>query len=156
VLLGGLSGALLLLVAEFTPLLTVHSSARRAAIYTVSTGSHDSYALIPVAALVVFLSFAIWRSGSRLALLATAVLGLLVLLISLLGDLPDAQASGLVGSAATHFSTASSSPQIGLYLETLGAIVLLITAAAGLLLGAPHRSASPQRKRRSPSTRSAS
>jgi hypothetical protein len=62
------------------------------------------------------------------------VLGVVALLIALLGDLPDAQASGLVGSAATRFTTASSTPSAGLYLETLGAVVLVISAGAGLLL----------------------
>ncbi len=138
-------GAVLLLVAEVTPLLKVHSSASRAVIQTVGTGPHQSYALVPVALLAAFLAATVWRTGSRMALLATGVLGVLALLIAVLGDLPDAQASGLVGSAATRFAIASSSPSLGLYLETLGAIVLLITAGAGLLLVAvPDRGGGPQ------------
>jgi hypothetical protein len=141
VMAGGLAGAGLLLVAEFTPLFKVRSSAGPAIIRTVVTGSHHSYAMVPVAALVAFLSYVVWRTRSRLALLATAVLGLLALAISLIGDLPDAQASGLITSAS-QLTTASSSPSIGLYLETLGAIVLMITAGAGLLLLAePQRTA---------------
>ena len=137
VLVGAGVGAGLLALAEFMPLLKVRSSASRGVIDTVSTGAHDSYALVPIALLAGVLAYAIWRTGSRLALIATALLGVLVLLIALLGDLPDAQATGLVGSASTHFAIASSSPAAGLYLETLGAIVLLITAMGGLLLGAP-------------------
>jgi hypothetical protein len=134
VLAGGLLGAVLLLGAEFTPLLKVHSSASRAVLNTVSTGSHNSYALIPIGLLAMLLSWGVWRTGSRLALLAIGMLGVVSLLIALLADLPDAQATGLIGSAATNFVTASSSPSIGLYIETLGAILLLITAASGLLL----------------------
>jgi hypothetical protein len=122
-----------LLIAEFTPLLHVHSSAIHN-VKTVSTGAHHSYALIPVALLAAALAYAFWRTRSRQALIATGVLGLVTLLIALLGDLPDAQANGLVGSATTGFATATSTPSIGLYLETLGAVILLITAAAGLLL----------------------
>jgi hypothetical protein len=133
-LLAGLAGAALLVVAEFTPLLTVHTSASRAAFRTVNTGSNHSYALIPIGLLAIFLSYSAWQSQSRLALTAMGVLGVVALLIALLGDLPDAQASGLVGSAATRFTTASSTPSVGLYLETLGAVVLVITAGAGLLL----------------------
>jgi hypothetical protein len=133
-LLAGLAGAALLVVAEFTPLLTVHTSASRAAFRTVNTGSNHSYALIPIGLLAVFLSYSAWQSQSRLALTAMGVLGVVALLIALLGDLPDAQASGLVGSAATRFTTASSTPSVGLYLETLGGVVLVITAGAGLLL----------------------
>jgi hypothetical protein len=133
-LLAGLAGAALLVVAEFTPLLTVHTSASHAAYRTVNTGSNHSYALIPIGLLAVFLSYSAWQSQSRLALTAMGVLGVVALLIALLGDLPDAQASGLVGSAATRFTTASSTPSVGLYLETLGAVVLVISAGAGLLL----------------------
>jgi hypothetical protein len=134
VLGAGLLGAALLLAAEFMPLLEVHSSARAAAVKTTSTGSHQSYALVPVAALAVALGFSVWRSRNRFALVATGVLGLVALGIAVLGDLPDAQASGLIRTAAGSFAEATSSPSSGLYVETLGAIVLLITAGAGLLL----------------------
>jgi hypothetical protein len=137
---GGLTGAALLVVAEFMPLLKVHASYSPAVIRTVQTGSHDSYALVPVALAAVFLIFTVWRTHSRPALLAIGVLGVLSLLIALVGDLPDAQATGLV-RAATRYATASATPSAGLYLETLGGVVLLITAAAGLLLAAPGRAA---------------
>ncbi len=156
VLVGGAIGAGLLLVAEFLPLLTVRSSATRGVIDTVSTGSHDSFALVPVALLAAVLAYGIWRTRSRLALLATAMLGVLVLLIALLGDLPDAQATGLVGSPATHLAIASSSPGSGLYVETLGAFVLLITAAGGLLLVAPEPGVGGGAEQSADRTRSAS
>jgi hypothetical protein len=158
VLGGGMLGAVLLLVAEFTPLLQVHSSARTGVVETIDTGAHHSYALVPIAVLALALAFSGWRSRSRLALLATGVLGLVALLIALLGDLPDAHASGLIGTAAGSFADATSSASIGLYLETLGAIVLLITAAAGLLLLEPPPRP-PRRARKTASssrTRSAS
>jgi hypothetical protein len=136
------AGAGLLVAAQFMPLFTVHTSASRAAIKTVQTGSHDSYALVPAAVLALLLSIEVWRSRSRLALVAIGVIGIVSLLIALLGDLPDAHATGLVGSASTTLRIARSSPSVGLYLETLGAVVLLITAAAGLLLlDAPGRDA---------------
>jgi hypothetical protein len=136
-LIGGAAGSALLVVAEFTPLLHVHSSAGRGVIETVSTGSHNSYALLPVGALAALFTFVIWRTGSRLALLATGCLGLLALLIALLGDLPDARASGLIGHVATGFAIARATPGTGFYLETLGAIVLLVVAGGGLLLLGP-------------------
>ena len=76
------------------------------------------------------------------------MLGLVSLLIALLGDLPDAQATGLVGSLATGLKIASASPSTGLYLETLGAVLLLITAAAGLLLQTPRKLRAPGRRTR--------
>jgi hypothetical protein len=134
VLGGGLIGAALLLVAEFTPLLQVHSSASRAVVKTIETGPHHSYALVPIAALAVALTLSVWGSRNRFALLAIGLLGVAALLIALLGDLPDAQASGLIVTSAHGFANATSSPSIGLYLETLGAIVLLLTGGTGVLL----------------------
>ncbi len=83
-LAGGLSGAALLAVAEFTPLFTIHTLAGQTAIKTVQTGSHDSYALLPVALLAALLSLEVWRTRARLALVATGVLGVVALLIALL------------------------------------------------------------------------
>jgi hypothetical protein len=139
-LAGGLVGALILLVAEFTTLFTIHTAAATAPVRSVTTGSHHTYALIPIALLVALLAYGVWSAGSRPALLAIGILGVISLLIALLGDLPDAHASGLLGSSATHFSAASATPSAGLYLETLGSVVLLITSVCGfLLLGPPAR-----------------
>jgi hypothetical protein len=135
-------GALLLLVSEFTTLFTVRTSATAAPVSAVATGSHHTYALIPIAALVVLLSLAVYTAVSRPALLAIGLLAILTLLIALLGDLPDAQASGLVGGGAQHYVAASATPSAGLYMETLGGVVLLITSVCGfLLLGPPPRRA---------------
>ena len=75
VLCGGLLGALLLLVAEFTTLYDVQDDHRRRLVKSVSTGSNHSYALVPIALLAALLAFAVWRTGSRPALLAIGVLG---------------------------------------------------------------------------------
>jgi hypothetical protein len=154
VLVIGVLGALALLAAEFTPLLHVHTNAHMQVVRTVYTGAHDSYALVPVALLAAVLAFSAWTSGSRLALLAMGLLGLLALGIALLGDLPDAHTKGLVGSTTTGLQGASSSAGIGLYLETLGAVVLIITAVGGMLLE-PTPMARPRRPSSS-RTRSAS
>jgi hypothetical protein len=130
----GLIGALLLVIAEFTTLFEVHVVTSPRAVASVNTGSHHSYALIPIAVLALVLTVAGWRARSRPALAALGLLGLIALLIALVGDLPDAQTTGLVGSAATHFTSASSSASVGLYLETLGAVALLIAGGLGLLL----------------------
>jgi hypothetical protein len=132
-----LLGALLLVVAEFTALYRVHTAASKNAIDSVTSGSHHAYALIPIAQLAVVLAYGVYRERSRPALLAIGLLGVLTLLIALIGDLPDAQASGLVGGGTAHYVLASSTPSAGLYMETLGAVVLLITCGLGFLLGAP-------------------
>jgi hypothetical protein len=142
VLGASLLAALLMVVAEFTTLFTVHVESSSTAIKTVTTGSHHSYALLPIAALVTLLAIGFWRDASRPALLAIGLLGIVTLLIALLGDLPDANATGLAGSSTTHFVNASSTPSAGLYLETLGAVALVITCGVGFIaLGAPARPA---------------
>jgi hypothetical protein len=131
-------GSLLLIVAEFTTLFSVHVETSPNPIKTVATGSHHSYALIPIALLAAALAVGVWRDGSRPALLAIGLLGIVTLLIALIVDLPDANATGLLTSGANHFVSASSTPGAGMYLETLGAAVLVITCGVGLMvIGAP-------------------
>ena len=131
----GLLGAVILFAAELTPLLHVRTvAAHPLPVRTVATGAHDGWALTPIAAAVVLLSLWVWRSGSRLGLLAIGLLGAAALVIALARDLPDAHATGLVGSPAHGLHTALAHAAVGLYLETLGAAVALLTAAAGLLL----------------------
>src|SRR5437763_5146910 len=120
VLAGGVAGAVLLIICELTPLFTVRTSAHSSSVKSVTTGSHHSYALIPLALLAGLLAYAVFRYASRPALPALGALGVIALLIALIGDLPDAQANGLVGSTTQGFIQASSRPAVGLYLETLG------------------------------------
>jgi hypothetical protein len=137
VVTGAVLGALILVVAEFTTLFELKTAASSVPVRSIGTGSHHAYALIPVALLVALLAFGVWRVGSRPSLLAIGVLGVLALLIALLGDLPDAHKSGLIATAG-HYATATATPAVGLYLETLGAIVLVITSVCGfLVLGPP-------------------
>jgi hypothetical protein len=145
-LAGGMIGALLLLLAEFTPLYDQDSATSRIPLHTVQAGSHHDYALIPLGLLAAVLAAGVFRSGSagRPALLALGALGILAVLIALIGDLPAANGSGFVRG----FVKAKDVPQIGLYLETLGAALLVVTSGAGLLLTSPGRGrARPRRGR---------
>ncbi len=94
-LIGGLLGAVLLLVAEFTTLYDVRTSSGGLLVKSVSTGSNHSYAMVPIAVLAALLASVAFRAASRPALLALGVLGVLALLIALVGDLPSAHTSGL-------------------------------------------------------------
>jgi hypothetical protein len=142
--LGALLGALLVIVAQFTALYQVHSATSSAAIKTVGTGGNHAWAPIPLALAAVALAYAVYRTGSRTALAGLVALGVATLLIALVGDLPDAHSSGLVGSSANGYLQATSSPSAGLYMETLGAIILIVAGGIGLLMAAPqpgrHRS----------------
>ncbi len=137
VLGGAVLGAVLLIASEFMTLYRVATTNGDTFIKSVSTGSHDAYALILIALVAVALAYGASVMGSRVALLALGALGLATLLIALIGDLPDAQATGVVGNSGSHFALAGAKPQVGLYIETLGAILLIIASGCGLLLGAP-------------------
>ena len=137
ILAATLISSLLLLVAEFTTLFEVRTAT--GAVTSTGTGSHHGYALVPIALLAAVMGYAVWAAGSRPALIAIGVLGVLALLIALLGDLPDASANGLVTRAA-HYVPASSRPSAGFYMETLGGVVLVIACVSGLvLIGLPTR-----------------
>lgn len=135
---GSLLAALLLIVAEFTALYQVHLATSSIPIKSVSGGSNHTYAMLVIGLAAAVLGYGVWRGGSRLGLLALGVLGVVALVIALAGDLPDAHASGLSGSATHGYVNASSTPSAGLYLETLGAVLLIFTCGLGFLLaGAP-------------------
>ena len=135
--LGALVGALLILVAQFTALYHLHSATSSAAIKTVGTGGNHAWAPIPLALAAIVLAYAVYRTGNRTALAALVALGVATLLITLIGDLPDAHSSGLVGSSANGYVQATSSPSAGLYMETLGAISLIVAGGIGLLMSPP-------------------
>jgi len=136
-----LVGALLVLVAQFTALYHVHVATSSAPIRTVGTGANHGWAPVPIALACVLLALAVYRYGNRAAMLGLAVLGIATLLIALLGDLPDAHATGLIGSSASHYVQGAASPSVGLYLETLGAVLLLVSGGVGFLMLAPAASA---------------
>ncbi len=136
---GAMFGALLLAIAEFTTLFTVETATLRTPVKSYSTGAHHGYALLPIAALTVLLAIAVWRSRGIWPLLAIGVLGAVAAVIALAVDLPAAQSSGVVGSFAKGLLEANTVPQTGLYMETLGAAVLIVVSGAGSLLGAGRR-----------------
>jgi hypothetical protein len=144
VALAGLLGALLILVSQFTALYQVHSSASSAAIKTVGTGANHAWAGIPLALVAAALAYGVYRHGSRAALAGLIALGIATLLIALLSDLPPTHASGLVGSPATGYARAVSTRSAGLYMETLGAVLLILSGGIGLLTRVESPARTPQ------------
>jgi hypothetical protein len=125
----GLLGSLLLIAAEFTTLYTVNVAGQNVvAIQTETVGAHNAYALVPIAVLGVLLSVTAYRTQSRPALIALAALGVVALLIAVVGDLPDTRAHGLT----SHNQVAANAAGPGLYLETLGAVLLVLAGGLGL------------------------
>jgi len=137
VVLVAVIGALLVLVAQFTALYHVHVATSSAPIKTVGTGGNHGWAPVPIALVCLLLAFAVYRYGNRTALLGLVVLGIATLLIALLDDLPDAHSTGLIGSSANTYVQGASSPGAGLYMETLGSVLLLVSGGVGFLMIAP-------------------
>ncbi|MHB1571513.1 MAG: hypothetical protein ACYC0H_20230 [Solirubrobacteraceae bacterium] len=139
---GGALGAALLVAAELTTIFTVHE-ARAGTVVAVSGGPHHRWALLPIAALVALLSLGRGRapaqparrrpSGMATRALALCALGLVALIIAIGIDLPDSRSAGLIGQAGHPYVAAAASAGPGLYLETLGAVAVLLASAAGLL-----------------------
>jgi hypothetical protein len=142
-LAGALLGAALLLAAEPSHLYALYVAGRRAPAAFVSTGAHDSYALVPIAALAGALAAGAWSSwGQRAAsaaLAALTALGVVALAIALLGDLPSAHRYGVLRLPFGRLAQAEATLALGFYLETLGGVALVLTGVWGMLSGAGRR-----------------
>lgn len=134
VLLAGVMGALLLVVAEFSTLLEV----RVGEVVKDSVRGHEQhdFGLLLVGLLALPLAWGAAAGGSRPAMLGVAALGLAAAVVAIAFDLPDVNSTGVIGE---RFEDASASPKLGFYLETLGAALLLVSGGAQLMLTAPAR-----------------
>jgi hypothetical protein len=141
--------AVLLIGAEFSNLFSIHELGRSAPLKSVSTGSHHGYALIPIALLAAVMAVSARRGGGRPALLALAALAVIALVIALLVDLPDAHRTGII-AAGRGFEVGHATPGVGFYLETLGAVLLLIASGIGILAMIPGDRMPTSRRRRQP------
>ena len=143
VLGGGLLGAALLFISQFLNLSSVHIASSQRALGSITAGAEHGWAMIPIAVLAALLAYGFWSVGSRPALLAVGLLGLLALLITLLHDLSYTHRTGL-RTVAGHYVLAGNRPGAGFYLELVGAMLLLLTCVSGFLLigsGSPVRRA---------------
>jgi hypothetical protein len=134
-----LVGPILLVVADFTTLFEV--TGLRGGTRSVTGHANHSWAMALVGVAAVPLALLAVRSGAASALGALAALGVLAAVIALAFDLPDATATHTV---ALTFQDAHASPQIGFYLETLGAALLVVSGVGGILLAVPGRRAAPR------------
>jgi len=140
-----LVACLLLAVAEFTDLNTIRIvTVEREG---VGTGSHHGYALLIIAVFAAIMAVGAWR-GSRPAAIAVAALGLAALLVVLIVDAPDVEATGLYGR---NYEQARAVAAIGFKLETAGSILLLFAGVVTSVLARP--APSPAADRPSPTAR---
>jgi hypothetical protein len=144
--IAALAGALCLIIATFSTIIeiTVGTTSKIADRDTELSGwDRHSVSLLLIAVFALLMTAGALR-GARPAMAAVAVAGIAVLLIALIGDLPDVHKTGVVGQL---YDNARANPKIGYYLETLGGALLLLAGGGLLLLGAPAPAASPRERR---------
>ena len=123
------AGCVLLVVAEFSTLYEI----RVITVVKESTDGrdHHGFALLVIALAAAFMAYGGILGGARPAQFGLLVLAVAALLVVLLIDYPDVNDEGFIGEA---FERAKAEPQTGFYLESLGAVLLLLSAVATLLL----------------------
>jgi hypothetical protein len=126
-----LLGALLLIVAEFLPLYEIRVITAVPAGGDHSTGPHHGYALLIIGLVLLPMAWGAVRGGSRPAAVAALVLALIALFVALAIDLPDLNETGGIGRT---YELAQARPQVGFFVETLGATLALLGAVATLVL----------------------
>jgi hypothetical protein len=79
--------------------------------------------------------------GARPAMIALAVIGILVIVVAMTVDLPNATDEGLYGE---RYDDAEARPSTGFFVETLGGVLLLASGGLMLLLS-PRRADDDER-----------
>jgi hypothetical protein len=141
------SGAALLLAAEFSTLYEVVVVTAVPAGGRFSAGAHHGYALGVMALAIVAMALGAVLGGSRPAALAVPALAAAALAIALVVDLPDVRETGLIGRT---YEAADAKPRAGLYLEIAGGCAALAGGAL-ILVARPAQ----RRRSRSPGTAAA-
>lgn len=139
------AGAVLLVISDFTTLFRVHTEAGVTVPGgTVKGHSNHSWAMLVLGLAALPMAWFATRLRSRPAMAGLAALGLIALIIAVGFDLSDATGTNTL---ARTFESATGTPSTGFYLETLGAVLLVFSGGAGLLLTSPGRSPRPRRER---------
>lgn len=137
--------ALLLVVAEFLPLIEVVVGTLATVQETVRGGANHGYTLGVLGTLGIIMSLGAAR-GSRPAAGALAVIGVAALVIAVGVDLPDTRATGSLPQSIAY-EDARAQPAVGFFVEILAGAALLAAGGALLVLsGRSRREASAGRE----------
>ena len=137
-LLMPLTGAALLVAAEFSTLYDVRVVTAVPEGGAYAAGPHHGYAQAVIAAGIAVMAVGAVVGGSRPAAVAVLLLALAALGVALLVDLPDVHETGLIGRT---YDAAVAEPRSGLYLEIAGGCCALVGAALILVVRPARRSA---------------
>ena len=137
----GFAAALLMLLAETATLYSIEVDTATcgdladpdlADACETTGGEQHSWALVPVALLTALMAVGAGLGGSRPAAVALAAAGLVVLGIALIGDLPDTNETGEIGSS---FTSARAVKGAGLWYEIMGGALAVVAGAVRLVPG---------------------
>jgi hypothetical protein len=131
----GLAGAILLIISDFAVVTHVKVITVVLPGTEVTGFDQNDGAMLVLGLVALPMLYGAGRAGSRPAMAAVGLLGLVALLIALIGDLPDVTKVGTI--VRERYEDAKAEPQAGFYLETLGAVLLLIAGGALLLVSGP-------------------
>ena len=135
--IAAVAGPLLLIVSDFFTLFSVRSVT--AEIGSVTGGRNHLYAMVIIGLVAAPMAYGAIRGGSQPAMIALAALGILAAFVALAFDLPDATGASTLNRSFAYAS-AEATPELGFYLETLGAALTLIAGGGALMLTVPGRS----------------
>jgi hypothetical protein len=121
------------IAAEFATVFEVVVGSLDTVRRSVDGRDNHAYALLVVGAAAVPMAVGAWR-GSRAAALALVALGAAALVVALAVDLPDTNASGSLPESVS-FEDARARAGTGFYLETAGAVALILSGGLLALLG---------------------
>jgi hypothetical protein len=142
-----LLAAFLLALSELLPLYEVVVGQSEEGRRSVRGASNHAFAMLLLAAAATAMALGA-RRGSRPAMAALAVLGVVVLVVVLTVDLPAVRQEGALREAAVY-EDARAEPRAGFFAETLGGVLLLLSGGAMLLAGRdePRRARRRERER---------
>lgn len=141
----GLAGCALAVVATFATVIQIR-------VLTVTTASYSGWdrhgVVLPLLALFGALMLAgAWR-GARPAMASLAVLGIVVLLVAIVVDVPNLNDTG-VWPMADQYEDARAGAGTGFYFETAAGALMLLSGGLMFLL-TPRQAPTPRRRRERP------
>jgi hypothetical protein len=139
----GVAAGVLMVVTEFSDILSVKvltatcedlADPRLADRCVATGGEQHSYAFVVLGLFTLLMAWGAAMGNSRPAGLALVAAGVAVLLIALLGDLPDTDETGALG---VNFSQAEANPGTGFWLELIAGPLAIVAGLLRLVRAGP-------------------